>query len=386
MKIAYNTYMEKQNDLLMDSSILYRSTQKYYDKMLQDLNLSYAQLPILIEIYENEGISLQKIVQVGGYDKGTVTKNVQKLNTLGYVSILTNAKDKRAKELYTTALTKKHISEIYGIRRDWWHHITQDLNAQQIEVFSKFYQTLSNHARSYADLEQTNLQFYKLKKLSLSDYDSHLSCSLYTGGCNLKCPYCHSKDLVYLKENRYPIVTEKINEYLQGHKKDLDGIYISGGEPLMHEGILSFLQYAKSLGYKIKLHTNGMFYDRLKRILNEKLVDFISLDIKNAPNTYAKTCGVEDVNLKDIEKSLALLKNSLFEYDICVTLVHEFHNEKTMDELGQWIQGVDHVVLQPFVDNETTIDHSLHSPDFDQILKYRQILEQYVKHVEIRRN
>ena len=69
-----------------------------------------------------------------------------------------------------------------------------------------------------------------------------------------------------------------------------------------------------------------------------------------------------------------------------MTLVHEFHNEKTMDELGQWIQGVDHVVLQPFVDNETTIDHSLHSPDFDQVLKYRQILEQYVKHVEIRRN
>lgn len=156
--------MEKQNDLLMDSSILYRSTQKYYDKMLQNLNLSYAQLPILIEIYENEGISLQQIVQVGGYDKGTVTKNVQKLNTLGYVSILTSAKDKRAKELYTTALTKKHISEIYGIRRDWWHHITQDLNADEIEVFSKFYQMLSNHARSYADLEKTHLQFYKLKR------------------------------------------------------------------------------------------------------------------------------------------------------------------------------------------------------------------------------
>lgn len=90
----------------MDSSILYRSTQKYYDKMLQDLNLSYAQLPILIEIYENEGISLQQIVQVGGYDKGTVTKNVQKLNALGYISIQTSARDKRAKELYTTALTK----------------------------------------------------------------------------------------------------------------------------------------------------------------------------------------------------------------------------------------------------------------------------------------
>ena len=107
MKIPYNTCMEKQNDLLMDSSILYRSTQKYYDKMLQDLNLSYAQLPILIEIYENEGISLQQIVQVGGYDKGTVTKNVQKLNTLGYVSILTSAKDKRTEAINVLMLIQE---------------------------------------------------------------------------------------------------------------------------------------------------------------------------------------------------------------------------------------------------------------------------------------
>ena len=376
--------MEKQNDLLMDSSILYRSTQKYYDKMLQDLNLSYAQLPILIEIYENEGISLQQIVQVGGYDKGTVTKNVQKLNALGYISIQTSVKDKRAKELYTTALTKKHISEIYGIRRDWWHHITQDLDANEIEVFSKFYQTLSTHARSYADLEQTNLQFYKLKKLSLSDYEGHLSSSLYTGGCNLKCPYCHSRDLVYLKENRYPIVTEKINEYLESHRKDLDGIYISGGEPLMHEGVVSFLKYAKTLNYKIKLHTNGMYYDRLHKIIHEKLVDSISLDIKNAPSAYAKTCGVEDIDINEIEKSLCLLKTSHIPFDLCVTLVNEFHNEKNIEELGQWIQGVHMVVLQPFQNNETTIDHSLHSPDEKQILKYKTILEKYVDTVKIR--
>lgn len=376
--------MEKQNDLLMDSSILYRSTQKYYDKMLQDLNLSYAQLPILIEIYENEGISLQQIVQVGGYDKGTVTKNVQKLNALGYISIQTSVKDKRAKELYTTALTKKHISEIYGIRRDWWHHITQDLDANEIEVFSKFYQTLSTHARSYADLEQTNLQFYKLKKLSLSDYKGHLSCSLYTGGCNLKCPYCHSRDLVYLKENRYPIVTEKINEYLESHRKDLDGIYISGGEPLMHEGVVSFLKYAKTLNYNIKLHTNGMYYDRLHKIIHENLVDSISLDIKNAPSAYAKTCGVEDIDINEIEKSLRLLKTSHIPFDLCVTLVNEFHNEKNIEELGQWIQGVHMVVLQPFQNNETTIDHSLHRPDEKQILKYKTILEKYVDTVKIR--
>ena len=127
--------------------------------------------------------------------------------------------------------------------------------------------------------------------------------------------------MVYLKENMYPIANEKISEYLKSHHKDLEGIYISGGEPLMHEGILSFLQYAKSLNYKIKLHTNGMFYDRLKRILEDGLVDYVSLDIKNAPSAYAKTCGVEYVDLMDIEKSLNELKASSFNYDIYITLV-----------------------------------------------------------------
>lgn len=376
--------MEKQNDLLMDSSILYRSTQKYYDKMLQNLNLTYAQLPILIEIYENEGISLQQIVKVGGYDKGTVTKNVQKLHGLGYITIQSSKKDKRAKELYTTSLTNKHISEIYGIRRDWWHHITQDLDAKEIEIFSKYYQTLSNHARTYADLQQTDLQFYELKKLSLQDYSGHLTCSLYTGGCNLKCPYCNSSNLVYLKENMYPIVTEKINAYLQSHRNVLDGIYISGGEPLMHEGILSFLSYAKTLDYPIKIHTNGTFYERLFRIVKEKLVDYISLDIKNAPSCYAKTCGVEDLDLESIEKSLQLLKKTELNHDICITVVEEFHNEKTMEELGQWIQGVKTVVLQPFQENETTIDPSLHRPSIEKISLYKSILEKYVKQVEIR--
>ena len=122
----------------------------------------------------------------------------------------------------------------------------------------------------------------------------------------------------------------------------------------------------------------------LKRILNEKLVDFISLDIKNAPSAYAKTCGVEDIDINEIEKSLRLLKTSHIPFDLCVTLVNEFHNEKNIEELGQWIQGVHMVVLQPFQNNETTIDHSLHRPDEKQILKYKTILEKYVDTVKIR--
>ena len=158
----------------------------------------------------------------------------------------------------------------------------------------------------------------------------------------------------------YPIVTEKINEYLESHRKDLDGIYISGGEPLMHEGVVSFLQYAKTLNYKIKIHTNGMFYERLKTILAQKLVDHVSLDIKNAPSAYAKTCGVEDMDLKDIEKSLDLLKQSVVPYDICVTLVDELHNQATIEELGEWIQGVDTVIYSLLKIEKRPLIHSLH--------------------------
>ena len=107
--------MARQNDLLMDISILYRSTQKYYDKKLANLSLTYAQLPILIAIYEEEGISMQKIALDGGYDKGTITKNVQKLVNLGYVIVQSSIKDKRAKELYTTDKTKEVMNQIYKV-------------------------------------------------------------------------------------------------------------------------------------------------------------------------------------------------------------------------------------------------------------------------------
>ena len=120
------------------------------------------------------------------------------------------------------------------------------------------------------------------------------------------------------------------------------------------------------------------------KIIHEKLVDSISLDIKNAPSAYAETCGVEDIDINEIEKSLRLLKTSHIPFDLCVTLVNEFHNEKNIEELGQWIQGVHMVVLQPFQNNETTIDHSLHRPDEKQILKYKTILEKYVDTVKIR--
>ena len=373
--------MSKQNDLLMDSSILYRSTQKYYDKMLQNLKLTYAQLPILIHIYENEGASLQDIARAGGYDKGTVTKNVQKLHSLGYVNILSNLKDKRAKEIYTTSLAKKHISEIYGIRRDWWHHITQDLDSEQIQVFSDFYQTLSNHARTYADLEQTDLQFYKFKPLSLTDFDGYLSCSLYTGGCNFKCPHCTDPSLVYLKEDMHPVLTDEIKAYLQKQRNKIEGVYISGGEPLMHENIIHFLRYLKSLNYKVKIHTNGMYYDTLKNIINLHLVDYVSIDIKNCLSKYGKSCGVDDIDVTNIQNSISFLKQNLVDYEILIRVNRDDFDLDSFKELGICLKGIKKVLLVPFSYGNT--DFSM-DPTKEEMNKYYVVLKETIHDVEVR--
>ncbi len=373
--------MEKQNDLLMDSSILYRSTQKYYDKMLQNLKLTYAQLPILIQIYENEGISLQEIAHIGGYDKGTVTKNVQKLDALGYILILTNQKDKRAKELYTTALAKKHISEIYGIRWNWWHHITQDLTQDEIKVFSKFYRTMSNHARTYADLEQLDLQFYKFTPLSLTEYDDHMCCCLYTGGCNLKCPNCINPNLVYLKEDTYPVGNEYLKKYLEEQRDKLDGVYISGGEPLMNENILPFLSYLKGLGYKVKIHTNGMFVNHLKKAIHEKLIDFVSVDIKNCPSKYSLSCGVSDVDLTSLKESIHTLKKNKIDYDIFLRIHKDEMDKNSIVELADFLEGVKKVVMVPY---SYQLNNYNFDPSKEQMDEYCHILRKKVDEVEMR--
>lgn len=373
--------MEKQNDLLMDSSILYRSTQKYYDKMLQNLKLTYAQLPILIQIYENEGISLQEIACIGGYDKGTVTKNVQKLNALGYISIMTNQKDKRAKELYTTALAKKNISEIYGIRWNWWHHITQDLTQDEIKVFSKFYRTMSNHARTYADLEQLDLQFYKFTPLSLTEYDGHICCCLYTGGCNLKCPNCICPSLVFLKEDMYPVGNEYLKNYLEEQKDKLDGVYISGGEPLMNENIFPFLSYLKSLNYKVKIHTNGMFSNYLKKVIQDGLVDFVSLDLKNCPSKYSMSCGVNDVDLSSLKESIQILKENKIDYDIFLRIHKNEMDKSSIIELSNFLQGVKKVILVPY---SYQLKNYKFDPSKEQMFEYFDILKRKVDLVEMR--
>ena len=140
--------------LLTDSSILYRCSQKYYDKVLSDFQLGSGQLPFLIFIYENEGITMNGLAQMGCYDKGTVTKGVQRLEEAGYVTSEVSPQDKRVRFLKTTEKAKEIIARIYLIRQNWWETITQGMSEQEAAQLGQLQERAANNALSYLQQQQ----------------------------------------------------------------------------------------------------------------------------------------------------------------------------------------------------------------------------------------
>lgn len=330
--------MHDKNDLLMDISILYRNTQKYFDRALEPFKLTYGQLPVLLFIYEHEGTTMQSIVENGQYDKGTVTKNVQKLENLGYIKIEPSKQDKRQKLLYPTKKSASVMAKIYQIRQDWWMNTIEGIDAGEILTFEEIYQKLSKNINKSADLDLSEVRFYSLQKMTLNAYPGKLCAVLSVGGCNLKCPNCTQKPLVYLKENRSFLPQNKITHFLEERKDFLQAISLHGGEITLHPELLPFFQYAQSLGYKIQIETNGTNPGLLKEWISQKAVDRIILHIKASKPNYAKAVGIDGFDLESIQKSLELLKKDIVDYQIQTDLQEDM-DEDTLMEIAQWIQG-----------------------------------------------
>ena len=352
--------MQEQNDLLMDVSILYRTTQKFYDRMLQSMDLTYAQLPILLLIYENEGISMQNIALQGQYDKGTITKNVQKLVTLGYVQIIPSTKDKRLKELYTTDKTKQIVSNIYRIRRDWWNHLIKNIPYEKLNDFTNIYQQISENASQYANVEPERIQFFKMKKLSMQDYPNYLCTTLSTGGCNFRCPGCLKSDLVFLKEDVIPVSNDLIKLHFEQRKDVIKAVCIQGGEPLMHEHLDDFLTFLKNKKYLIKIDTNGSYPVRLKNWIDRGLIDFVSVNIKNTKENYKESIGIEKVDLSKIQQTIDFVSKGTIDYQFVVDVIQELHNKESIQSIGKWLHGSKKIILKTYKENDRAIESGLH--------------------------
>ena len=188
-----------------------------------------------------------------------------------------------------------------------------------------------------------------LQKLTLIDYPGKVACTLFTFGCNFRCPFCHNSGLV-IGENADKIDEEEIFAFLEKRKGVLDGVAITGGEPLLHKDMPEFLRKIKKLGYPVKLDTNGSFPQRLKEVVSENLVDMVAMDIKNSKERYSYTAGTS-VDMDAINESVEFLKTNKVFHEFRTTLIKGHHDESSLTSVCEWLKGETNYYLQNFVDS-----------------------------------
>jgi pyruvate formate lyase activating enzyme len=221
-----------------------------------------------------------------------------------------------------------------------------------------------------------------LQKMTLLDYPGKVAATVFTGGCNFRCPFCHNASLVLSPKS---VLSEtEFFVFLSRRRGLLDGICVSGGEPLLQPDIARFIGEIKSLGFLVKLDTNGSFPGKLRNLISDGLVDYVAMDIKNSPDAYEKTAGMDRSLMPLIEESAALLLSGAVDYEFRTTIVRELHTEKNMEAIGKWIQGARRYFLQSFQDSGDLISPGLSSYEEAGMAALEAAVKPYVPSVCIR--
>lgn len=223
-----------------------------------------------------------------------------------------------------------------------------------------------------------------LQKLTLLDYPGQVACTVFTAGCNFRCPFCHNASLVIDTYHNENIPEGEIFAFLKKRQGILDGVCVSGGEPLIQHGIIKFLERIKELGYAVKLDTNGSFPDKLERAVEEGLVDYVAMDIKNSRENYGRTVGIVDYDIQNIQKSVNFLLSDRVPYEFRTTVVREFHQRSDFEAIAKWIRGAQRYYLQQFVDSGDLIRGGLHGYNRDIMEQALAIVKKSVMLAEIR--
>lgn len=213
--------------------------------------------------------------------------------------------------------------------------------------------------------------FGGMQKLTLLDYPDKTACTLFTAGCNYRCPFCHNGSLVFPAGKSDWVDEGEILMFLETRQGLLDGVCISGGEPLMHQELSGFIKKVKAMGFSVKLDTNGSFPEKLKKLVGSGLIDYVAMDVKNTPEKYAKTVGVSGYDVAPIQESVSFLLEGSIPYEFRTTVVREFHTAADLLSLAGWIAGADKYFLQNFIDSEDVLQKGLHGyskPELEGIL------------------
>ena len=227
------------------------------------------------------------------------------------------------------------------------------------------------------------MKIHGLQKMTLLDFPGRVACTVFTGACDFRCPFCHNFELV---DGSAPAVMdeEELLAFLKKRRGLLDGVAVTGGEPCLHRDLINLLAQIRDLGYAVKLDTNGNHPDVLEEILIRGLADYVAMDIKNSPGKYAGTIGLSSIDLSPIRRSIGLLMKSGKDYEFRTTAVSQFHEDRDFEEIGRMIQGARVYYLQAFTDRDSVPFAGLSAPSKEELERYAGIVRPFVGQVHIR--
>lgn len=228
------------------------------------------------------------------------------------------------------------------------------------------------------------MEFIGLEKLSLVDYDDKVSTTLFSGGCNFACPFCHNSLLVNDFKNCETYPFDEILAYLRKRKGVIDAVVISGGEPTLMPDLIEKIKQIKELGFLVKLDTNGTNPAIIKFLVDNKLIDYVAMDIKNSEEKYPLTVGKINIDIEKIKESINYLKQNHVDFEFRTTLIKEFHDFNDMKEILKLIKGAKKYRLQKFIDRDTCIKKGLHPISLDEANKYLDVFKNDILDVKLR--
>lgn len=226
------------------------------------------------------------------------------------------------------------------------------------------------------------MDFVGIDQFSLLDFDGYVSVVLFAPTCNFRCPFCHNGESVLASKERIPFAD--ILNYLRSRQGIIDAVVISGGEPTLMDDLKDKIIALRALGLKIKLDSNGSHPEVLQDLLDNNLIDYIAMDIKNSPSLYPLTIGTNEAPIEDITRSIKLIMESGIDYEFRTTLVEEFHSPTSIQEMGAFIRGAKRLFLQKFVDRDGVIRRGLHPVSLKKAQEYQKTLSSQVKKCELR--
>ena len=227
------------------------------------------------------------------------------------------------------------------------------------------------------------MKLHGLQKMTLLDFPGKVACTVFLGGCDYRCPFCHNFELA--DGSAKPVMDDaELFAFLEKRRGLLDGVAVTGGEPCLHAALPDLLRRIRDMGYAVKLDTNGAHPDRLEAMLAEGLVDYVAMDIKNSPEKYARTAGLERLDLAPVRRSVQLLMTAAPDYEFRTTVVDELHEEADFEAIGAWIAGAKRYFLQAFADRESVPFANLHAPSAQKLRDCAAVAGRYVPDTRLR--